>query len=97
MGKQEVKMAEVITKCPLCGGDLRRNRYMKDGVEKESIGCSNWKEKECKFFMFPSYFGTKLSDETIKELIEDGQAKKPVSIKVYLKMVDNKIKMDFSK
>ena len=90
-------MADVITKCPLCGGDLIRNRFMKDNVERESIGCTNWKDKNCKYMLFPNYFDTKLSDETMKQLIENGKTSKPVSIKVNLKLEDGKIKMDFSK
>jgi len=90
-------MADVIAKCPLCGGDLTRNRFMQNDVEREMIGCSNWKEKECKFKFSANYFDTKLSDETIKQLIENGKTTKPVSVKVNLKVEDGKIKMDFSK
>lgn len=90
-------MSDVIAKCPSCGGDLRRNRFMKDDVEREMIGCSNWKEKECKYSFSSNYFDTKLSDESIKQLIETGRTTKPVSIKVNLKVEGGKLKMDFSK
>lgn len=90
-------MADVITKCPACGGDLIRKRYMKDNQEKEFIGCSNWKEKECKYSVFPTFMDAKLTDAQIKELVETGRLSKPVSVKVKLKYEDNRIKMDFSK
>ena len=88
----------VICKCPACGGDIRRVRYSKDGQDKEFIGCSNYKELNCDYKApFPTYMGAKLSDEVLKELIENGKTNKPVSIKVYLKMEDGRVKMDFSK
>lgn len=90
-------MSDVIAKCPSCGGDLSRKRYVKDDVEKDFIGCSNYKEKDCKFTFSTSYFETKFSDETIKQLLEQGKTTKPVSIKVNFKMEDGKIKMDFIK
>lgn len=88
---------EAICKCPKCGGDLRRIKYMKDGEEKEFIGCSNFKEKGCKNSVPTQYFGTRLTDEQIKDLVEKGKTSKPVSIKVNLKLEDDKVKMDFSK
>jgi len=88
----------VICKCPKCGGNIRRVRYSKDGQDREFIGCSNYKEKNCDFRgPFPTYMGTKLSNEVIRELIEDGKTSKPLSIKVYLKMEDEKVRMDFNK
>lgn len=86
----------IICSCPLCGGDIRRVRYVKDGEEREFIGCSNYKEKKCEFRgPFPTFMGTKLSDNVIRELIEDGKTSKPVSIKVHLKMEDDRVRMDF--
>ena len=46
---------------------------------------------------FPTFMGTKLSDEVIRELIEKGQTNKPVTIKVHLKMEDGKVRMDFGR
>lgn len=86
----------VICKCPNCGGDIRRVRYSKDGQDREFIGCSNYKEKNCDFRgPFPTFMGAKLSDEVIRELIEKGETSKTVSIKVHLKMEDGRVKMDF--
>lgn len=92
-------MANVICKCPKCGGDLQRIRYIKDDVEHEFIGCSNFRneENQCKFTLPAKFFNTKLSDNVIKDLIEKGRTSKPVSIKVNLKLEDGKIRMDFSK
>lgn len=88
----------VICKCPKCGGDIKRVRYSKDGQDREFIGCSNYKEKNCDFRgPYPIFMRTKLSDDVIKELIEKGQTSRPVSIKVHLKMEDGKVKMDFRK
>ncbi|QUH22009.1 hypothetical protein [Alkaliphilus sp. B6464] len=87
----------VICKCPKCEGELRRIRYIKDDKELEFIGCSNFKEKGCKYSVPTAYFDTKLSDEVIKQLIENGKTNKPISIKVNLKLEDGKVRMDFSK
>lgn len=86
---------ENICKCPLCDGYLVRKKYMKDGEEKEFIGCTNWKETGCKGSFPSQYLGSKLSDATIKELVENGETKKPVSLKIKLRMEDGKIKMNF--
>lgn len=89
-------MSDVICKCPKCGGDIRRVRYVKDGEEREFIGCSNYREKNCDFKgPFPTFMGTKLSDAVIKELIENGETSRPVSIKVHLKYEDGKTRIDF--
>lgn len=89
-------MADVICTCPKCGGDIRRVRYNKDGQDREFIGCSNYKEKNCDFRgPFPTFMETKLSDAVLKELIEDGKTSKPVSIKIHLKMEDGRVRMDF--
>ena len=89
----------MITKCPVCGDDLVRRKYIKDGVEKEFISHANWKkdEPQCSYKTpFLNFLGTTLTDDQIKELIEDGKTKKPVTVKVPLKLEDGKVSIDYS-
>lgn len=53
----------IVGKCPLCQGDVIKH--------KNGFGCSNWKDKECKFFISSEIAGVKLSDATIKQLLEN--------------------------
>ena len=87
----------MICKCPNCGGELTRKKYTDKNTnkEREFIGCSNWKDQECKFFLFPNFLGTELTDEQLKDLIENGQTSKRVTIKPKLKFEDNRIKIDY--
>ena len=88
-----------ITKCPKCGDELERRKYIKDGVEREFLSHKNWKkdEPQCAYRVpFLTFLGTSLSDTQIKELIETGKTKNPVTIKVPLKLEDGKVSIDFS-
>ncbi|MFW6025081.1 MAG: hypothetical protein ACOCRX_01945 [Candidatus Woesearchaeota archaeon] len=92
-------MADFITKCPKCGKNINRIRYIDKETEKEKefIGCSGYKEG-CNYRPpFSTYINAKLSNSAIKELIENGETSKPVSIKVRLKFNDGKISMIFPK
>lgn len=62
---------EVLGKCPLCGGDIvRKASKSKEGKVKYFFGCSNYKEKECKFTIPEVINSVKLKDEDIKNLLE---------------------------
>ena len=88
----------VITKCPKCGDELVRRKYVKDGVEREFLSHANYNkdaEDKCDFNFWLNFLGTTLSDEQVKELIETGKTKKPVTIKMPLKYEGGKVSMDF--
>lgn len=89
----------VITKCPKCGDDLVRRKYVKDGVEREFLSHANYNkdaEERCDFNFWLNFLGTNLNDDQVKELIETGKTKKPVTIKMPLKYESGKVSMDFS-
>lgn len=60
--------AEPLGKCPLCGGDIVEN--------SKAFGCSNWKEKSCKFVIWKRIAGKEISAELAKMLIEQGRTEK---------------------
>lgn len=89
----------MITKCPICGDNLIRKRYIKDNVEREFISHETWKkdEPQCEFKTpFLNFLGTTLTDDQVKELIETGKTKKPITIKVPVKFEDGKVSIDYS-
>lgn len=89
----------MITKCPNCGDELYRRKYIKDGVEKEFLSHKNWSkdQPQCEYKTpFINFLGTNLSDDQLKELIENGKTKKPVTIKVPLKLEDGKVSIDYA-
>lgn len=58
---------ESFGKCPLCGGDV---------VETpKSYGCSNWKEKSCKFSIWKEISGHKITKSELKIILEKGKTK----------------------
>lgn len=88
----------IITKCPKCQDNLIRRKYVKDGVEREFLAHEHYDkdaETKCDYNFWLNFLGTTLSDEQVKELIETGKTKKPVTIKVPLKYENNKVSIDF--
>lgn len=61
---EERKQEETGVNCPFCGGDVTEN--------KVAFGCSNWKEKSCKFSVWKNS-SKKLNIKQIQKLIENGQ------------------------
>lgn len=88
----------VVTKCPDCGDDLIRRKYMKDGIEKEFLSHATYDKDatdKCEFSFWLNFLGTNLTDEQVKELIETGKTKKPVTLKVPLKYENRKTSIDY--
>ena len=64
-----------LGKCPLCGGNVLKNR--------KAYYCSNWKEKECKLTIWLSSldrYETALSDEMMKELLLEKKLPIPMTM-----------------
>lgn len=58
-------------KCPLCQADVISTM--------KSYSCANWKETSCKFVIWKEIAKKQLPEETVKELLESGETKEPVS------------------
>lgn len=91
----------MITKCPVCGDGLIRKKYIskKDGTEQEFLSHETWVKDapQCAYKTpFLNFLGQPLSDDQVKELIEDGKTKKLVTIKVPLKLEDGKVSIDYA-
>ena len=54
--------------CPLCGGTVRRNFF--------GYGCSNYKEKNCKFTVNLNICGRAIPVSAVKQLLETGKTQK---------------------
>lgn len=64
----DVTLTSVVGTCPVCGGELL--------VGPTAFNCSNFK-KGCDFKIWRHYFGRKVSLQTVKELLSNGQLKAP--------------------
>ncbi len=81
--------------CPLCGGTVRRTKF--------GYGCSNYKEKDCKFSVGAYILGRSISKSNIKLLLETGRtskiqgftSKNGKKFDAYLKIADGKVVFDF--
>lgn len=56
-----------IGTCPLCGGQIIKGR--------KAYGCSNWKEKDCKFTIWQEIAHKKISEAIVQELLKNKQTK----------------------
>lgn len=59
--------AEVIGKCPVCGGDV---------VESDrGFGCANWRENDgnCKFVIWKKFYDKKITNTMVKSLLSKGK------------------------
>lgn len=83
--------------CPFCGGKVTDNA--------KAYGCSNWREKNCKFSVWKVMSGKTMTNEIIQELIEqkktvkmDGfknQSGKEFSASLVLNMEAKKVDLSF--
>ena len=65
--------AEVIGVCPLCGGDV---------VETpKAFGCANWRTSGCKFAIWKTTYGGRITAKTASELLKDGRTSAPLKLK----------------
>lgn len=63
--QKEKKEKKIIGKCPLCRGDVSENQ--------KAFGCSNWKEKECKFTIWKTMGGKSITEAMVKDLLKNGE------------------------
>lgn len=52
-------------KCPLCGGEVTKNKF-------GNFGCANWRTG-CRFTIFSTVSGKKLTDKNVQDLLNKGQ------------------------
>lgn len=93
--KTETKGTDLT--CPFCGGSVTETA--------KAYGCSNWKEKNCKFSVWKVMSGKTMTEKIVKELIEqkktdklDGfksKAGKEFSASLVLNMEAKKIDLSF--
>lgn len=92
------KPSETGIKCPFCGGNVNEN--------PKAYGCSNWKEKNCKFTIWKTMMGKKMNEKIVKELIDKKETEKldgfkssktgkAFSAKLVLNMEKKKIDLSF--
>lgn len=57
--------ANIIGKCPICGKDIIKHKW--------GYGCSGYKDKSCNFSISEKIAGKKISDSTVKQLLNKGE------------------------
>ena len=65
------KKSSVLGKCPKCGNTVFKTK-------KGGAVCKGFFDKTCDFSLWPEYFHKKLSEDELRELINEGETKKPV-------------------
>ena len=88
------KKMEGERKCPICGDELREN--------DKSWYCAGWKDG-CKFSVWKTIAGKKLTDKQIAMLLDEGhtgiikgfKSRAGKSFDAVLKLVDGKVEFDF--
>lgn len=58
-------MAEVLGKCPLCGGDIQES--------PKAYGCGNWKSAGCKYTIWKTMSQREITLDEAKEIIANGR------------------------
>lgn len=96
-GKKDsaVAGAAMLGNCPLCGAEVREH--------PKSYSCSGWKQG-CKFVIWKTIAGKKISSTAAKALLTKGQTRQLKGFKskagkpfeARLKLVDGKVELDFS-
>ena len=88
-------LGDIIGQCPLCGGDIKRTKF--------GYGCSNYKEKGCKFAVGSYILGRSISKTNVQMLLTTGKtskiqgftSKNGKKFDAYLKIQDGKVVFDF--
>lgn len=88
-------LGDFVGKCPLCNGDIKRTKF--------GYGCSNYREKNCRFSINGYILGRSISKANAKMLLETGKtskiqgftSKNGKKFDAFLKLQDGKIVFDF--
>ena len=86
---------DIVGVCPLCGGNIKRTKF--------GYGCSNFREKDCKFAFSGYILGRSISIANAKLLLETGRtskiqgftSKNGKKFDAFLKLQDGKVVFDF--
>ena len=86
---------DIVGKCPLCGGDVKRMKY--------SYCCMNYKEQGCKFSVGAFILGRSISKTNVEKLLTEGKtskiqgftSKNGKKFDAFLKLENGKIIFDF--
>ncbi len=88
-------VGDIVGKCPLCGGDVKRMKY--------SYCCSNYKELNCKFSVGSYILGRSISKSNVEMLLTNGKtskiqgftSKKGSKFDAFLKLENGKVVFEF--
>lgn len=86
---------DIVGQCPLCDGNIKRTKF--------GYGCSNYREKGCKFAFGGYILGRSISIANAKMLLDTGRtskiqgftSKNGKKFDAYLKLQDGKVVFDF--
>lgn len=89
-------VGDVIGKCPLCDGEIKRTKF--------GYGCSNYKESGCRFTIGAFILGRSISKSNVQMLITTGKtskiqgftSKNGKKFDAFLKLQDGKVVFDFN-
>ena len=88
-------VGDVVGKCPLCGGEVKRMKY--------NYCCMNYKEQGCKFSVGAYILGRSISKSNVQILLAEGKtskiqgftSKNGKKFDAFLKLQDGKVIFDF--
>lgn len=86
---------DVVGQCPLCDGSVRRTKF--------GYGCSNYREKDCKFTVGAYILGRSISKSNVQMLLSTGRtskiqgftSKNGKKFDAFLKLENGKVVFDF--
>ena len=89
-------VGDIIGKCPLCDGEIKRTKF--------GYGCSNYRDTGCKFAVGGYILGRSISKSNVQMLITTGKtskiqgftSKNGKKFDAFLKLQDGKVVFDFS-
>lgn len=86
---------DIVGKCPICDGDIKRTKF--------GYGCSNYRDKGCKFSISAYILGRSISKSNVQMLLTTGKtskiqgfiSKNGKKFDAFLKLQDGKVVFDF--
>lgn len=88
-------VGDIVGKCPLCAGEVKRMKY--------NYCCMNYKEQGCKFSVSAYILGRSISKANVEKLLSEGRtskiqgftSKNGKKFDAFLKLQDGKVVFDF--